>query len=86
MAGSRDHLETSTTDVDAVLDGKRDRLMSPLEVAVPMTEFILLGTVAMRQPGKKLTWNAEKMCVEGNKAATAMLSRTYRKGWEIIKG
>ncbi len=71
--------------VDAVLDGKRDRLMSPIELAVPMTEFILLGTVAMRQPKQTLKWNAEKMLVEGNEAANACLTRTYRKGWEILK-
>ena len=71
--------------VDAVIDGKRDRLMSPVELAVPMTEFILLGTVAMRCPKQTLTWNAKKMLVEGNDAANKCLRRTYRKGWETLK-
>lgn len=45
----------------------------------PMTETILLGTVAIRCPGEILRWNAEKLCFTDHAAATALLSRTYRK-------
>ena len=45
----------------------------------PMTETILLGTVAIRCPGEVLRWDTEKLCFPDNAAATAMLRRTYRK-------
>lgn len=49
----------------------------------PMTEAILLGTVAVREPGTKLRWNAPSMKLGGSAAAAKLLKRTYRKGWEV---
>lgn len=49
----------------------------------PLTEFVLLGVIANRVPGKKLTWNAAEMKLEGSPEAAALLRRTYRKGWEV---
>jgi predicted dehydrogenase len=53
------------------------------DYAGPLTEFVLLGVVANRVPGKLLTWNAADMKLEGSPEASALLKRTYRKGWEV---
>lgn len=49
----------------------------------PMTEAILLGTVAIRMPGTLLEWNHEKMKFSNNPEADKFLRRTYRKGWDV---
>jgi hypothetical protein len=51
--------------------------------AGPLTEFVLLGVVANRVPGKLLTWNAADLKLEGSPEASALLRRSYRKGWEV---
>lgn len=53
------------------------------DYAGPLTEFVLLGVVANRVPGKLLTWNAADLKLEGSPEASALLKRTYRKGWEV---
>ena len=47
----------------------------------PMTEAILLGTVAIRLPGSLLEWNAGNMKLTGHPDAQKYLRRKYRKGW-----
>jgi predicted dehydrogenase len=49
----------------------------------PMTEAILLGTVAIRSPGEKLEWDHARMRVTNYDAANAFLKRTYREGWQV---
>jgi len=53
------------------------------DYAGPLTEFVLLGVLANRVPGKLLTWNAADLKLEGSPEASALLRRTYRKGWEV---
>ena len=53
------------------------------DYAGPLTEFVLLGVVANRNPQQKLAWNAEALKIDGSPAANALLKRTYRKGWEV---
>jgi len=53
------------------------------DYAGPLTEFVLLGVLANRVPGKLLTWNAADLKLEGSPEASALLKRTYRKGWEV---
>jgi hypothetical protein len=53
------------------------------DYAGPLTEFVLLGVIANRVPGKTLTWHAQEMKLEGSPEAAALLRRTYRKGWEV---
>jgi predicted dehydrogenase len=48
----------------------------------PMTEAILLGTVAIRTPGQKLLWDAAPMKIPNHPAAERYLRRSYRTGWE----
>ncbi len=49
----------------------------------PMTEAILLGTVAIRTPGETLAWDAENLTITNNRAAHKLLRRTYRDGWGV---
>ncbi len=49
----------------------------------PMTEAILLGTVAIRQADKTLQWDAKSMTFPNAPEADQFIRRTYRKGWEI---
>lgn len=51
----------------------------------PMTEAILLGTVALRVPGKKLEWDAVNLKFTNYPDADKYLRRTYRKGWHVSK-
>ncbi len=47
----------------------------------PMTEAILLGTVAIRVPDTLLEWDSEKMKFPNYPEADKYLSRNYRKGF-----
>ena len=62
--------------VDACLGGERTE--SNFEQTGPMTEAILLGTVAVRVPGQKLGWNSKDLKVTNSEAAQALLKRAYR--------
>lgn len=67
--------------VDACL--KRVKNESHFAQTGPMTEAILLGTVAIRVPGVVLEWDAKKMQFPNHPAANQYLKRKYRKGWEV---
>jgi predicted dehydrogenase len=67
--------------VDAILGG--ERCESHFGQTGPMTEAILLGTVAVRLPGTRLTWDAKAMRVPNSAEAHALLKRKYRAGWEV---
>ncbi|MDZ4850541.1 MAG: Gfo/Idh/MocA family oxidoreductase [Pirellulaceae bacterium] len=48
----------------------------------PLTETVMLGTIAIRLPGTQLKWNASQLQVTGSDAAQWMLNKHYRTGWE----
>jgi len=48
----------------------------------PLTEAVLLGTVAVRFPQTTLTWNSTTMEFD-ERAANAFVRRQYRAGWGI---
>jgi len=68
------------------LDAVRTRQTSPLSAGFhysgPLTEAVLLGTVAMHFPGETLAWTAGTMTFNDHKASDALLSRAPRTGWE----
>lgn len=66
---------------DACLGGEKTE--SFFAQSGPMTEAILLGTVAQRVPGELLEWNSAKLKFNNSKTAGKFLSRVYRKGFEI---
>jgi predicted dehydrogenase len=47
----------------------------------PMTEAIILGTVAIRVPDTLLEWDSEHLKITNNSEANKYLERKYRKGW-----
>ncbi|MGV3762629.1 Gfo/Idh/MocA family oxidoreductase [Parapedobacter sp.] len=49
----------------------------------PMTEAILLGTVAIRVPGTLLEWDSASMKFPNYPVAEQYLRRSYRKGWKV---
>ena len=67
--------------LNACLGG--DKTESDFMQTGPMNEAILLGTVAARLPDTALLWDAAGMTVTNVEAANKLLSRTYRKGWNI---
>lgn len=66
--------------VNACLGG--EQTTSHFAQSGPMTEAILLGTVAIRVPGQLLEWDAEKMEFPNYPEAEQYLDREYRKGWK----
>ena len=49
----------------------------------PLTEALLLGVVANRFPGTKLTWSGDQLKVTDVVAANALLRRNYRQGFAV---
>lgn len=67
--------------VDAILGGPMNE--SHFGQTGPMTEAILLGTVAVRFPGERLEWDAKLLRITNHAAAQQLLQRQHRKGWEV---
>ncbi|MGI9473431.1 MAG: hypothetical protein ACR2NZ_17955, partial [Rubripirellula sp.] len=65
---------------DAVV-GTIDQGESNFSLAGPMTEMILLGVLAQRQPDTKLTWDSQTMSVKGRPDLQPLIQRQYREGW-----
>ena len=69
--------------VDACLGGEMTE--SHFAQTGPMTEAILLGTVAIRVPGQSLNWDSARMKVTNLPEANRYLQRHYRKGWHLAQ-
>ena len=67
--------------VDACLG--KGKTSASFTYAGPLTEALLLGVVANRYPGQKLTWDAAKLQVTNVPEANALLRSAYRKGFEV---
>ncbi len=76
----RDHY---TDYIKAVKGEKVKPLADFINFAGPLTEAILLGSIASRFPEKTLHWDAEKLEFSNNKKANQFIRRTHRKGWEV---
>jgi hypothetical protein len=59
------------------------RTTAPFEYAGPLTEIVLLGTVALRCPDELLLWDNAAAKFTNHEAADGFLRRQYRKGWEV---
>lgn len=68
--------------IETVL-GNRKAADANFDYAGPLTEAVLLGSVATRFPKQTLDWNAAAMKFTNVPAADAFVRRTYRKGWEV---
>jgi hypothetical protein len=61
---------------------KRGQTSTTPAYAGPLTESVLLGSVATRFPKTTLEWNAKKLTFNV-KEANQFVRRKYRKGWEV---
>ncbi len=59
-----------------------DPACSNFNVAVPFVEWMLLGVIALRVPGK-LEWDGAKMRFSNNAEANKYLKPAFRKGWSL---
>jgi predicted dehydrogenase len=57
--------------------------LSNFEYAGPLNETMLLGVVALRDPGKKLQWDSDNMTFKNSPDASSNIKREYRKGWTL---
>lgn len=55
---------------------------SNFDVSGPVTEVVLLGTLALRA-AQPLEWNARKLNVTNVKSANNWVTKEYRKGWKV---
>lgn len=67
--------------INAIREGTP--LESDFSVSGPMTETVLLGTVAVRVPGETLQWDAAAMAIPNHEQAHQLLRRDYRDGWQV---
>ena len=67
--------------VDAIIDGHETT--DNFAYAGPLTEAVQLGNIASRHSGVKLEWDVANMKFPGKPEAEALLTKTYRKGWEL---
>jgi predicted dehydrogenase len=56
--------------------------LSNFDYAAPLTEFVLLGNLAMRT-GKKIEWDAKKLEAKNCPEAAQFIRRDYRNGWTL---
>jgi hypothetical protein len=69
--------------IDAIRGKDGAVLQASFDYAGPLTEMVLLGTVALRFPGRSLTWDAPNLEVTNEAAARRFVRRAYREGWEV---
>lgn len=56
---------------------------SHFAVAGVLTEAALLGSIAIRNPGVRLEWDAARMAITTSQEANAMVTPDYRPGYEL---
>jgi predicted dehydrogenase len=59
---------------------------SHFDYSGPLTEAVLLGTVAIRVPRETLKWDAASLKISNSSDANALLTKSYRPGWEVNWG
>ena len=52
------------------------------EYAVPVTEFVLLGNLAV-QTGKAVEFDPETLEIKNNPEAQALIAQPYHNGWTL---
>ena len=55
---------------------------SNFEVSGPLTEWVLLGNIALRTR-RKIEWDPVKLMIQGDAEAHAMITKVYRQGWGL---
>jgi predicted dehydrogenase len=60
-----------------------DKTTSHFGYSGPLTEAVLLGTIGIRIPGETFQWNSADLKITNSTEANRLLTKGYRKGWEI---
>jgi predicted dehydrogenase len=68
---------------DAIRAGKPGLASSNFDYSAQLTETMLLGNIAVRFAGTMLAWDAAKLQFPKHRGATALVTKEYRKGWEL---
>ncbi len=69
--------------IEAIKSGDPSKAKSNFDVAVPLTETLLLGVIgSLLGAGTELTWNQETLTT-GNVEADKLVSHSYREGWVL---
>ena len=68
---------------DAIRANKPELASSNFDYAGRLTEAMLLGNIAVRFAGTKLEWDAPRLRFTNSAAATKLVSKEYRKGFEV---
>lgn len=67
--------------VDAILNGGKS--CADFSHGGPLSETVLVGTLADRFPGKWLEWDRKNLQVSNVPEAAAIIRRAYRSGWSV---
>ena len=68
--------------MDAIT-GKVEQSQSHFGQSGPLTETVLLGVLAQRNPNTVLQWEADAMKITGRDDLQKFLKRDYAEGWEV---
>jgi hypothetical protein len=55
---------------------------SNFDVSGPLTEWVLLGNIALRTR-RKIEWDETNLAIKNDPEAQAMITKKYRPGWEV---
>jgi predicted dehydrogenase len=72
--------------VNAIREGKPGIALSNFDYAGMLTETVLLGNIAIKLAGQKLDWDGPNLKFTNSDAATRLVTKEYRKGWELMAG
>jgi hypothetical protein len=56
---------------------------SNFEYSGPLSEMVLLGNLAVRNPDVRLLWDGPNLKVTNDNEADAYVRRTFRQGWTL---
>jgi len=56
--------------------------LADFEIQAPVTEALLLGCLAQRQPGEKFLWDTTQMKITNNQKGNAFVDPPYRSGYD----
>ncbi|MDP7287905.1 MAG: Gfo/Idh/MocA family oxidoreductase [Phycisphaerae bacterium] len=69
--------------IDAILGKNGGKTQASFNYAGPLSEMVLLGTVALQFPDKTLKWDASNMKVTNIKGAERYIRQACRKEWRV---
>jgi predicted dehydrogenase len=67
--------------LDAIRNG--NQAGSDFSYGGPLTEIAMLGVIAIKLPGEKLHWDAERMRFTNSDEANRWVNPAYRSGWTL---